>query len=617
MAKTVFLLGAGASHDANLPLMAQLTSGFAEWRERAMPQESRDSDLQLFHSAVQALTSGSADKPNIESVLSLLATVSSIKTGPASSIVMEWSVPFSQGPVGLADLRESIQRYIVESLRETRSGEAEYLLGMFEYGDGNGPIDVFTMNYDRLVESVAAQFEFRFTTGFGDYWDPGLFDLEKWEMRLFKLHGSLDWYRVPNRSLIYQGGREHYAFPGRMPSEVLLYPTEIKDAYAEPYATLMAHFTRSLSEADLCVAVGYSFRDEHIRRTVLDRMAVNPRLQLLIVDPSADSTIRLGRSRPDEPEFADFPTRIIPLAMRAKPAFENRGIQQRITQILELDDRVRSVASRRAESDFVGAGNDLLDVLELARVRHMPGKPAPLLRPQFGEEVLRGIAHAIKINANMLVQLTEISAHQRPPFPGMAARAFVSDVNSLERAFGFLVDCWMLSSVCGLAEEESILQQAIRVSVEERVSGLPILQEDAYSLWPEDPTLPHVTHETLRARATQLSNLATELRLRPPTCLLQRADINATTQFAALRDGVHALAHVLQDAADAGVSRIGDGTKYYCRIEPSILWRQLVTMPLSATIVGKGFLDLGATGILQNWLASPPVGGSRASLPVS
>ena len=95
------------------------------------------------------------------------------------------------------------------------------------------------MNYDRLVESMAARFGARFTTGFGDVWDPGLFAPDNdWDMRVFKLHGSVDWYRLPGRSLIFQGSKEHYAFPSEPPVEVLLYPAEGKESYAEPYATL-------------------------------------------------------------------------------------------------------------------------------------------------------------------------------------------------------------------------------------------------------------------------------------------------------------------------------------------------------------------------------------------
>src|SRR5712664_1224692 len=234
MSKVIFLLGAGASHDAKLPLMAELTAGFPEWLTTATTVEDPHRDRVLFDAAVNAVSP--AGTPNIELVLSLLGSLSSLKLGPAAQIVTAWQPPFDGPPHELAVLAADIRDYIGERLREVNPKDGEYLFGLLDFHDSDEPLDVFTMNYDRLVESMAARFQVRFTTGFGDVWDPGLFMPEnKWDMRVFKLHGSVDWYRLPGRSLIFQGSKEHYAFPKEPPVEVLLYPAESKESYAEPY----------------------------------------------------------------------------------------------------------------------------------------------------------------------------------------------------------------------------------------------------------------------------------------------------------------------------------------------------------------------------------------------
>ena len=47
LSKVIFLLGAGASHDAKLPLMAELTTGFPPW-PATTTLESKDRDRLLF-----------------------------------------------------------------------------------------------------------------------------------------------------------------------------------------------------------------------------------------------------------------------------------------------------------------------------------------------------------------------------------------------------------------------------------------------------------------------------------------------------------------------------------------------------------------------------------------
>ncbi|MBI4523009.1 MAG: SIR2 family protein [Deltaproteobacteria bacterium] len=63
-------------------------------------------------------------------------------------------------------------------------------------------IDVFTLNHDCLIEKYLRSRGVIPVDGFGEpdpkvrYWNPGVFQNKESKINLFKLHGSVDWYRL-------------------------------------------------------------------------------------------------------------------------------------------------------------------------------------------------------------------------------------------------------------------------------------------------------------------------------------------------------------------------------------------------------------------------------------
>jgi len=260
--EVVFLLGAGASRDAGLPLMDELSKGFTEWQEHGPAPLMKPAEKtrlgNLFDATIKLVSAGDA-APNIELVLSFLTATLSFKRDPHDKALKAWNPPFDGDAEDFVELIRQIRLYIRDSLQATDPASADYLSGLLDFKTDQSPVDVFTLNYDRLVQAMGARFAVRYTTGFGDTWDAGLFAVPGWDMRIFKLHGSVDWNRLPSRGVIYQGGQEHHAFPGEKPTDLLLYPAEGKVTMAEPFATLMGWFTEGLRQAKTCVAIGYSF----------------------------------------------------------------------------------------------------------------------------------------------------------------------------------------------------------------------------------------------------------------------------------------------------------------------------------------------------------------------
>ena len=65
----------------------------------------------------------------------------------------------------------------------------------------------------------------------------------------------------------------------------IIYPLR-KPSLDEPFRTLFALFEQRLAKADLCIVVGSSLRDEHIRRALVERVKTKA-LQIVLVDPNA------------------------------------------------------------------------------------------------------------------------------------------------------------------------------------------------------------------------------------------------------------------------------------------------------------------------------------------
>jgi len=137
------------------------------------------------------------------------------------------------------------------------------------------PIEIFTTNYDLLIEtafeSARTPYFDGFAGGHAPFFDPVTVagdDLPPRWSRLWKLHGSLGW-KVENGVVVRSGGYE---------SNELVYPDHLKYdlTQKQPYAALFERLKRFLSLPDTLLLVsGFSFRDAHISAVIDDALAMN------------------------------------------------------------------------------------------------------------------------------------------------------------------------------------------------------------------------------------------------------------------------------------------------------------------------------------------------------
>jgi hypothetical protein len=137
------------------------------------------------------------------------------------------------------------------------------------------PVEIFTTNYDLLLEeafeSAKIPYFDGFTGGHAPFFDPVTVagnDLPPRWSRLWKLHGSLGW-KVDHGVVVRSGGYE---------CTELVYPDHLKYdlTQKQPYSALFERLKHFLLQPDtLLLTAGFSFRDAHICALLDEALAMN------------------------------------------------------------------------------------------------------------------------------------------------------------------------------------------------------------------------------------------------------------------------------------------------------------------------------------------------------
>lgn len=170
----------------------------------------------------------------------------------------------------------------------------------------NKILPIFTTNYDKAIEvlpqvnnniSVFDGFKFDENKSMRIWWISNFNDFKpkknKINVCLFKLHGSISWYRLNkknNQEIVDTPVTTLY--PSESGTEpVILYPNNTKSITFDPFITSYCYLQRCFDNAELIIFIGYSFRDYTTITFLKSALRYNKNLKVLIIDPRANKLL--------------------------------------------------------------------------------------------------------------------------------------------------------------------------------------------------------------------------------------------------------------------------------------------------------------------------------------
>lgn len=157
----------------------------------------------------------------------------------------------------------------------------------------NFKLKIFSLNYDLIFENIFGSLsETLIETGFTPelvskeiikVWNDSAFtDVNsKSKLHLYKLHGSLNWEYDPFYELIKE---KQILNDGKEP--LIIFGSANKMLSFDPFLFILSEFRKRLSSSSLIVVIGYSFHDKYINNLLIQQLQQSNTRRMIIVDPS-------------------------------------------------------------------------------------------------------------------------------------------------------------------------------------------------------------------------------------------------------------------------------------------------------------------------------------------
>lgn len=343
--EVVFLLGAGASVKAGVPDTFAFVKEFQQSITDAPEKQTVDQ-------IVKVLEQWKREEIDVELLLETLTKLDTKDAEPLLKFI-EGGTFILSGYPNKRPIVEDLKDFIKSKAIIDTPDKVQYLdplLGFME-AQRPKPLDIISVNYDTCVEQFCNVYKLNHEDGFDVNWNPEVFERQRVDIRLYKLHGSVIWYRSDRGSYIKLPVMTEKAgvrlIWGESAESLMLYPMQKLD-YAEPLLELLIR-VKKLIENENCrflIVVGYSFRDDHIRRIILDVARKNTGLTVVIIDPKA-SQIYQGKLKyfPDSRVVSPLDGRVVCLPYKFEevfPSLETHYLHYLRFGLGQLEANVRS-----------------------------------------------------------------------------------------------------------------------------------------------------------------------------------------------------------------------------------------------------------------------------------
>ena len=271
--RLAFLLGAGCSKKAGLPLMPELT-------KEVLGHDKICEETKKLLYTVRKLFSGAEDA-TIEDFMSEIVDLLSIAERRTQRGATQSKISVGDQERSSAELQDALDEIKIAVSSSIGDKEVDAtthqqfiraIHSSLQAGKADRGVDYFILNYDTLIEDALGLERVVYFDGFTGaatgWWDPSTFRTDGKAARVFKIHGSIDWCLLkgdPLPTRIRSGIKTESA-----KKHVLIYPaaTKYQETQRDPFAQMLNYMRQSLrpdERKEMVLAIcGYSFGDSHI-----------------------------------------------------------------------------------------------------------------------------------------------------------------------------------------------------------------------------------------------------------------------------------------------------------------------------------------------------------------
>ncbi len=273
--KRAFVIGAGCSKCAGLPLMEELSQQVLGALNKEGQAHPVLSGLQEHFAGARGCTIEDymselvdhiaiAERRKLRSAAAADASINATdySSDDLATALIEIKSSIAD-VIGQANPTITVHRQFVRAIHQVlQSGKA-------------GPptrVEYFTLNYDTLFEDALSLERIPVADGFNGgatgWWDPHAYEDSAAQACILKVHGSIDWC-LWDRDVLPRRVRQGLTVDGTR-EPVLIWPasTKYREAQRDPFAQIIEAMRRSLrpsSDTQVVLTIcGYSFGDAHV-----------------------------------------------------------------------------------------------------------------------------------------------------------------------------------------------------------------------------------------------------------------------------------------------------------------------------------------------------------------
>ena len=281
----LLFLGAGTSTPFGVPTMSQMAEEFDEYIGKR-PQEALYQEITL---ALKQLY----NRYDIETVLSVIQGLRSPSyVDPYEAFIFHkvgkerLGIITPQLQQSASELEKTLVKFILEKC-DLNKNKYEQKKGVYDklfafLGEVSPQLkienklrlNIYTTNYDRYLDRYLNDtFAPNYNSAVKDYFEQSgeeaylrlnesYFTSEYVPSDQFvKLHGSVNWYKSGAGKVV----RTLEPLKDYEENRVMIYPTNDKPLYLEPWVSLLVLFRNALDKSKNWIVMGYSFNDEYLR----------------------------------------------------------------------------------------------------------------------------------------------------------------------------------------------------------------------------------------------------------------------------------------------------------------------------------------------------------------